>query len=77
MVRFPPDRALSIQPPPAKKLFFVIAGIYFTLFGSSIKVLLHKRKTISGTVPLLALAGILGVLITWVSMTTFCAQLVC
>ena len=74
----PPRPSLSIQPPPAQKnFFFVIAGIYFTLFGSSIKVLLHKRKTISGAVPLLVLAGVLGVLITWVSMTTLYVQLVC
>lgn len=39
------------------------------LFGSSIKVLLNKRKTISGTTPLLAVAGVLGILITWVSIS--------
>jgi len=39
------------------------------LFGSSIKVLLNKRKTISGTTPLLAVAGVLGILITWVSVS--------
>ncbi|KAI0280916.1 hypothetical protein BGY98DRAFT_282161 [Russula aff. rugulosa BPL654] len=40
-------------------------GIYVVLFGSSIKVLLNKRKAISGTTPLLALAGVLVALITW------------
>lgn len=40
-------------------------GIYFVLFCSSIKVLLDKRKTISGTTPLLAVAGVFGILITW------------
>src|SRR6266851_10412101 len=74
-----PPPTVLIHPTAArsKNFFFVIAGIYFTLFGSSIKVLLHKRKTISGAVPLLVLAGVLGVLITWVSMTTLYVQLVC
>jgi len=44
-------------------------GIYFVLFGSAVKVLLNKRKSISGTTPLLALAGVLGVLITWHVLT--------
>ena len=39
------------------------------LFFSSIRVLLNKRKTIEGTTPLLAVAGVLGVLITWVSIS--------
>jgi hypothetical protein len=45
------------------------SGIYFVLFFSSIKVLLDKRKTISGTAPLLAVAGVFGILITWVSIS--------
>ena len=45
------------------------SGIYVVLFGSSIKVLLNKRKAISGTTPLLALAGVLVALITWVSIS--------
>jgi len=53
--------ALSVE-----SFFF---GIYFTLFGSSIRVLLSKRKTITGTASLLALAGTLGVLITWHVLT--------
>lgn len=57
------DFSLSELVALAVESFFY--GIYFTLFGSSIKVLLHKRKTISGAVPLLVLAGVLGVLITW------------
>jgi len=44
-------------------------GIYFALFGSTVKVLLTKRKTISGEVTLLGLAGILSVLITWHILT--------
>ncbi|KAI0271305.1 hypothetical protein BC834DRAFT_435993 [Gloeopeniophorella convolvens] len=40
-------------------------GIYFALFGSSVKVLFNKRKVISGSLPLLGLAGVLSVLITW------------
>ncbi|KAH9167705.1 hypothetical protein EDB89DRAFT_111108 [Lactarius sanguifluus] len=40
-------------------------GIYFALFGSSIKVLLTKRKSISGAMPLLGLVGVFGALITW------------
>lgn len=38
-------------------------------FGLSIKVLLNKRKAISGTTTLLAIAGVLGILITWVSIS--------
>jgi hypothetical protein len=45
------------------------SGIYLVLFGSSIKVLLNKRKAISGTTPLLAVAGVLCILITWVSIS--------
>jgi len=57
----------SIPPPTARaKTSTSFLGIYFTLFGSSIRVLLNKRKTISGTASLLALAGTFGVLITWV-----------
>jgi len=44
-------------------------GIYFVLFFSSFKVLLNKRKTISGATPLLAVAGVLGILITWHMIT--------
>jgi len=40
-------------------------GIYFALFGSSVKVLLNKRKTISTSTTLLALAGVFSLLITW------------
>jgi len=40
-------------------------GIYFVLFFSSVKVLLNKRKTISSATQLLAVAGVLGILITW------------
>jgi hypothetical protein len=40
-------------------------GIYFALFGSSVKLLLNKRKTITGAGTLLALAGVFVVLITW------------
>jgi len=53
--------ALSVE-----SLFY---GIYFVLFCSSIKMLLNKRKTIEGTTPLLAIAGVLGVLITWHVLT--------
>ncbi|KAI9454177.1 hypothetical protein F5148DRAFT_445145 [Russula earlei] len=53
--------ALSVE-----SFFF---GIYFTLFWSSLKVLYSKRKAIPGTGPLLALAGILGILITWHVLT--------
>ncbi|KAI0298788.1 hypothetical protein B0F90DRAFT_1731090 [Multifurca ochricompacta] len=49
--------ALSVE-----SFFF---GIYFTLFGSTVKVLLNKRKTIPGAVSLLGLAGLFGVLISW------------
>jgi xanthosine utilization system XapX-like protein len=52
-----------------KKTGVVFLGIYFVLFGSSIKVLLSKRKAISGTTPLLAITGVLGILITWVSIS--------
>jgi len=44
-------------------------GIYFALFCTSIRVLLNKRKTISGAVTLLSLAGVLGALITWHILT--------
>lgn len=44
-------------------------GIYFALFGSSVKVLLNKRKTISGALPLLGLAGVFAALITWHMIT--------
>ncbi|KAI9436015.1 hypothetical protein H4582DRAFT_1958494 [Lactarius indigo] len=40
-------------------------GIYFALFGSSVKVLLNKRKSISGAMLLLGLVGVFSVLITW------------
>jgi hypothetical protein len=40
-------------------------GIYFALFGSSVKVLYSKRKSISTAMPLLALASLFAVLITW------------
>ncbi len=41
-------------------------GIYVALFASSVKILLNKRKSISGAGTLLALAGVFFVLITWV-----------
>ena len=44
-----------------------VAGIYFVLFCSSLKLLLNKRKTVSSVTPLLAFAGVLAALITWVS----------
>jgi hypothetical protein len=47
-----------------------VTGIYFVLFGSSVKVLLNKRKTISSAGTLLALAGVFGALITWVGVVT-------
>jgi hypothetical protein len=53
--------ALSVE-----SFFF---GIYFVLFASSVKMLLNKRNTISGTTPLLALAGVFGILITWHVLT--------
>jgi len=63
---------LSTPPPRVRaKTQKNVAGIYFVLFGSSVRTLLKKRKTISGTTPLLALAGVFGILITWVSHTTF------
>ena len=37
------------------------------LFCSSLKLLLNKRKTVSSVTPLLAFAGVLAALITWVS----------
>ena len=52
-----------------KKILVAFSGIYCVLFCSSIKVLLNKRKTISGTTPLLAVGGVLGILITWVSIS--------
>jgi hypothetical protein len=45
-----------------------VTGIYFVLFTSSVKVLLTKRKTISAACTLLALAGVFGVLISWVGL---------
>ncbi|KAI0249426.1 hypothetical protein BJV78DRAFT_1227176 [Lactifluus subvellereus] len=44
---------------------FAMVRIYVALFALSVKVLLSKRKTISGAGTLLGLAGIFGVLITW------------
>jgi hypothetical protein len=44
-------------------------GIYFALFGSSVKVLLSKRKSISGAMPLLGLASVFAILITWHILT--------
>jgi hypothetical protein len=58
-----------MRAPKPKKNVVAFSGLYFVLFFSSIKVLLHKRKTIAGTTPLLALAGVFGVLITWVSVS--------
>jgi len=40
-------------------------GIYFALFGSSVKVLYHKRKTIAGAMPMLGLASAFAILISW------------
>lgn len=75
MVRFP--RCINLHPVPTHYHFrpmrantvIAFSGIYVVLFGSSIKVLLNKRKAISGTTPLLALAGVLVALITWVSIS--------
>ncbi|KAI0294204.1 hypothetical protein BC826DRAFT_910146 [Russula brevipes] len=50
-------------------------GIYVALFCSSAKVLLTKRKAISGATPLLALASVFAVLITW-HVTTDAVRLV-
>jgi len=44
-------------------------GIYFALFGSSVKVLFNKRKTISSALPLLGLASVFAILITWHILT--------
>ena len=64
---------LSHPPPPAPhvraKAWSLCAGIYVVLFASSLKVLFNKRKTNPGTTPLLALAGVFGALITWVSIS--------
>ena len=49
---------MTMDPP-------LLPGIYFVLFCSSLKLLLNKR-TVSGVTPLLAFAGVLGALITWV-----------
>ncbi|KAH9979201.1 hypothetical protein BJV74DRAFT_130981 [Russula compacta] len=57
------DFSISELVALAVESFFY--GIYFTIFPASLKVLLHKRKTISGAAPLLALAGVFGVLISW------------
>ena len=64
----------SLPPPPLptcgpvlKKKTPYVAGIYFALFCTSFKVLLNKRKAISGATTLLSLAGVFGVLISWVS----------
>jgi hypothetical protein len=72
-VRFP---YYHILPPPhptapraCAKTWSLFAGIYVVLFASSLKVLLNKRKTNPGTTPLLALAGVFGALITWVSIS--------
>jgi len=61
------DFSLSELAALSVESFFY--GIYFVLFFSSFKVLLNKRKTISGTTPLLAVAGVLGILITWHMIT--------
>jgi hypothetical protein len=71
MVRFPTDDPHicvdgSHHTHPPHVLRFV-AGIYFVLFCSSLKLLLNKRKTVSSVTPLLAFAGVLAALITWVS----------
>lgn len=57
------------SPSSANRYVSFITGIYFVLFGSSLKVLLTKRKTISAACTLIALAGIFGVLISWVSLS--------
>jgi hypothetical protein len=44
-------------------------GIYVALFGSSVKVLLNKRKSISAAMPLLGLASLFAILITWHILT--------
>jgi len=61
------DFSLSELVALAVESFFY--GIYFVLFGSSVKVLLHKRKAISAAGTLLALAGVFGLLITWHMLT--------
>ena len=61
MVRFPLDESCAYDDGPSAFL----PGIYFVLFCSSLKLLLNKR-TVSGVTPLLAFAGVLGALITWV-----------
>ena len=53
--------------PVLKKKTLYVIGIYFALFCTSFKVLLNKRKAISGATTLLSLAGVFGVLISWVS----------
>jgi len=65
----PPPSSLPLTPVLKNIFFFFLtfAGIYFALFCTSIRVLLNKRKSVSGAVTLLALAGVLGALITWVS----------
>jgi hypothetical protein len=78
-VRFPPPIVAlpppsSLLPPlsslrPRALIHTFVTGIYFVLFSSSVKVLLTKRKTISAACTLLALAGLFGVLITWVSLS--------
>jgi hypothetical protein len=52
-----------------------LTGIYFALFGSSVKVLYNKRKTISSALPLLGLASVFAILITWVQ-TLPCLQFI-
>lgn len=57
--------------PPFPLYLQGLAGIYFALFGSSVKVLYHKRKTISGAMPMLGLACLFAGLISWVQTSLF------
>ena len=84
MVRFPrlwsyDEGSTSPTPVPLslpshvraniEKNVVAFSGIYFVLFFSSLKVLLNERKTISSATQLLTIAGVLGILITWVSIS--------
>jgi len=40
-------------------------GIYFALFGGSVRLLYSKRKTIGNAMPLIGLASVFAILITW------------
>jgi hypothetical protein len=66
LVRFSTNECRSRRGLPRANPYFPLAGIYFVLFALAVKVLLSKRKAIPSAGTLLALAGVFGVLISWV-----------